>query len=421
MNLKRFFKPDAGEDTASLLSKITPAAVSSRGYRLEKKLHEGGQGVVFLVSRNSDTFALKVFQSDSHLQDALTECNCLSKLRHHHILSMIDYFRDDKNIYVVFEFCAGGDLYDQLRVRRFSEVEVVQIAVQLFSALEYMHGFGIAHRDLKPENLAFTESWSLSKPPPAMKLIDFGLSIECEQSQSVASDPSLGTVFYLAPEIIKNERYDPFKADVWSAGIMMYSLLARRYPFESNTEESTKELILRGELFVDFSIKHDPPSTPEQCSPQMKKLLQCLLKKTPEKRPSAQAVHLVLRKLLTQVFKVPEKFPLSSTENPSTRLSPTPSGISPRPKLRAVGGSFTKLPRVVPPVPSSHESSVESEKRNAARHSRGWRARSSLQAGSSRGLEVLRSSRVFGGLRESSRFPSSKPKDHTRTSRRTKI
>jgi len=461
----------------------TPSAVEERGYVVTAKLHEGGQGSVFRVVHSSGTTcALKVFSVENRMRDALAECNALRKLDHLNVLQLRDFFRDDVHVYLVFEYCAGGDLYDQLSLRRFSELDVVRIGKQLFSALEYLHACGIAHRDVKPENIGFKEKWALNAAPPEVKLIDFGLAVECKIGKKIPCELSIGTLYYSAPEMLlgSTTEYDPLKADVWSAGVMLYSLLARRFPFEDTTEEGTQEKILHGELNVDFPITVQPHATevspvsstttnPESvaslntmsrpdvghCTPQMKKLLKCLLKKNPDHRPSAQCVHLVLDKLQAQHEKAAAVAATATLETSSSAA--TASVSSSRPPASSSGSIPTlngsaRVPKTIGSLQKSekasaasargggdsgaassrsvHEAAAQAGKKDARggsgssragkerdlfdeieRNSRrpnkdSWRRKSSLA--SSRGLEALRSSMSFLPARTVSRQGKSK-------------
>ena len=122
----------------------------------------------------------------------------------------------------------GADLFDYLTEREFklSENRVREISFQLAQGLKYLHSFGIVHRNLKLENIMMTDTTETSVP----KFVDFGLS-KMIGPQEKADEP-FGTLGYVAPEILKNKPYN-FSCDIWSLGCIIYAIVSRSLPFDS--------------------------------------------------------------------------------------------------------------------------------------------------------------------------------------------
>lgn len=208
---------------------------------------------------------------------------------HPHIVSLYDVFDDASGIYLCLELLRGSDLYSVLKRERtgFSERVALSIIAQVLDALSYMHSQGCAHRDIKPENLMFTERPNLhgGKLPP-VKIIDFGLAsirkLNASEKDRTSSE-KCGTIRYAAPEIVTEASYIPEQSDIWSVGIVLYSIIAHRNPYTGKTE---KEVL--------HQIKHSPLSFDsvewESVAEDTKKLIRWCLTRKAADRPSATCV-----------------------------------------------------------------------------------------------------------------------------------
>jgi len=161
------------------------------------------------------------------------------RLSHPNIAKLVDQLSTNNFHYLVFEFFKGLELYELLETQEFrpvDESDVKYICRQLFSALDHCHRVGISHRDIKLENILVNRQLRLN-------VVDFGLcgvntSQEFEYSMlqknfnSVLSREFVGSENYTAPEIVKRASYNPFKVDVWSCGIVLYSLLFGQFPWD---------------------------------------------------------------------------------------------------------------------------------------------------------------------------------------------
>lgn len=163
----------------------------------------------------------------------LREINILKLCQHPHIVHYIACYEDEKNYYIVMEYIKDGDavtLLNNKKYRRVKERKAKDVIAQLQSAVEYCHRNLIAHRDIKLDNILIADKDKL-----VVKLADFGLSnfINPESNHFTFC----GTLNYAAPEIIMNDDngYDPMKVDVWSLGVVIYVMIAGRFPWEGKS------------------------------------------------------------------------------------------------------------------------------------------------------------------------------------------
>jgi calcium-dependent protein kinase len=175
---------------------------------------------------------------------------------------------------MVEEYCSGGDLYDYIKKQKFfSEKKAAHITSHLISAINHLHMKKIVHRDLKPENIVFIETFT---EEILVKLIDFGTSIYLKNEFLTQE---LGTIYYIAPEVFKNHYNE--KADIWSIGIILYTMLCGHPPFRGSKEEDIKKKILAGK--VEF-----PKKNFEKVSQEAIDFITQLLDYNPAKRPTAE-------------------------------------------------------------------------------------------------------------------------------------
>ena len=164
------------------------------------------------------------------------EIDILKNLDHPNILRLYEVFEDKKYIYLVTEYCQGGELFDEIIARgKFNEQDAAVVIKQLLSAISYCHSKKVCHRDLKPENILIDNKETLQ-----IKLIDFGTSQRFEDAENM--ELVLGTAYYIAPEVLRGH-YDE-KCDIWSIGVIMYILLSGEPPFPgSDDKEILKSVV----------------------------------------------------------------------------------------------------------------------------------------------------------------------------------
>lgn len=206
----------------------------------------------------------------------------MKKIDHQHLVHLEEIYETSKRMYLVMELCDAGGVEKLLeQKKRFSEKETWTVIKQLAHAVAYLHDSDIVHRDLKLENILL--SHPVANELFNIKLTDFGLSYV---RGGVGSDSMMqsvcGTPIYMAPEVITDLGYSQ-QCDIWSLGVIMYTLLTGRPPFVAETEEKLYELIKKGE--VDFS---DPCW--QSCPDSAKNLLLGMLKVDPAHRRTAKEI-----------------------------------------------------------------------------------------------------------------------------------
>ncbi|KAF8558646.1 Pkinase-domain-containing protein [Imleria badia] len=165
---------------------------------------------------------------------------------HSNIVTLHDYFETAHNLYLCFDLCTGGELFDSICARgQYTEADAAELIRTIFGAVKYIHDCGIVHRDLKPENLLFR-----SKPEKTSEIMiaDFGLSRVMPDSKHSMLTEVCGTPGYMAPEIFKKTGHGT-PVDVWAMGVITYFLLAGTCytPFDRDTQRQEMEAIIAGD------------------------------------------------------------------------------------------------------------------------------------------------------------------------------
>ncbi len=212
---------------------MNPSDVIEQRYRLEHLLGTGGMSEVWLAedTRLSRWVAVKILRDsladreDELVDTLLQEARVVAKLQHPNIVAVYDFGTHEGHHYLVMEYVAGSSARQLLQSRgRLPETEAVRYGVQTATALQYAHEQNVVHCDVKPENILVTEQG-------VAKVADFGVAesvsrtLAPEQMREV-----LGTVAYLAPEVIQGSGTDA-RSDVYSLGLTIYEMVAGRLPF----------------------------------------------------------------------------------------------------------------------------------------------------------------------------------------------
>ena len=191
---------------------------------------------------------------------------------------MYEYFVDDKNVYLITEMCAGGELFDKIVEKEyFEEQYAAKIFKQILQAINYCHTHDIAHRDLKPENFLF----ETKDDDSAIKVIDFGLSKICYTKNTGKIErlkTKAGTPYYISPEVLAGN-YGK-ECDLWSAGCILYILLCGYPPFYGDDDHEILRMVSKGKFDFDGDEWAD-------ISKEAKDLIKKLITK-PERRLTAQ-------------------------------------------------------------------------------------------------------------------------------------
>ncbi|CAL8316948.1 unnamed protein product [Merluccius merluccius] len=224
---------------------LVPVLYQEGRYQGEKvTLGVGGFGRVELVTtlKHGKYYAVKRVSKKQIVakrqeEHVLFEKKILKAIQSDFIVRLHGAFKDSRFIYMVMEFCSGGEIWTKLKeVGRFDEAISVFCAACVVEAFAYLHKKNILYRDLKPENLMLDALGYV-------KLVDFGFAKEMVRGEKTYS--FVGTPEYMAPEIIKNQGHD-FAVDFWSLGILVYELLAGSPPFSSSEPQKIYAKILDG-------------------------------------------------------------------------------------------------------------------------------------------------------------------------------
>ena len=248
----------------------------TKEYTFGKVIGTGSYGQVRLAVHRltKQVRAVKIIQKAKvNINALLNEINILSKLSHPNIMQIFEVFDDNTNVYIVSEYCKGGELFDIISTKgSFTEKDACVIMKQLMSAICYSHQNNIVHRDLKPENILMDNDTD----DLTIKLIDWGCAQTIKSAkQSKQAD---GTAYYIAPEVLKGE-YDE-KCDIWACGVIFYILLCGYPPFNGETDDEIYEAVLSGKFQF-------PEEDWDQVSQDAKDLIKKMLTKDPKKRISA--------------------------------------------------------------------------------------------------------------------------------------
>eukprot|EP00756_Hemistasia_phaeocysticola_P023438 Hpha_TRINITY_DN15892_c0_g5::TRINITY_DN15892_c0_g5_i1::g.187286::m.187286 len=196
-------------------------------------------------------YAVKIGdKAKGHVEQQLKrEIAIMKLLNHPHVLSMVDVLQTGSNIYLVLELLTGGDLLDKLeQVKRFEEPQARTYFQQLVYGLQYLHANDIAPCDLKPENLLLDAGGNL-------KIADFGFSrllnnqqlLQTVQARPTAWPEDVSTPNCMAPEVLEEQGYDGKKADLWSSGVILYTMMAGYLPFDDENMNVLCDNIKAGE------------------------------------------------------------------------------------------------------------------------------------------------------------------------------
>lgn len=214
-------------------------------FEIGKSLGHGKFGNVYLAreKRSRCLVALKVLckqqlkkQSCDIMKREITN---QIKLIHPNILRLYDFFEDEERVYMIMEYAAQGDLYNQMKnqdSKRFPPEKVAIYIKQLASAIEWCHKKKIVHRDIKLENVLLMKDETL-------KLCDFGWSARIP-SKSKRRGSIVGTLDYLSPEMVASEPHS-YELDIWTLGVITYEMLIGETPFLHKTYKGTYDRIKR--------------------------------------------------------------------------------------------------------------------------------------------------------------------------------
>ncbi|KAM6564811.1 hypothetical protein CsatB_024809 [Cannabis sativa] len=261
-------------------------------YELGKEIGQGTYGTTYLCRHlvTNETLACKVISkanitTQEKIENIYRELTIMMTLSDHPNIVKLKAFREDEDFfYFIMELCEGGELFDRIEAKDYlTEAEAAPVAKMIAKAVCMCHVAGVIHRDLKPENFLFLNN----QPDSPLKLIDFGFSVFFKPNQRFSD--IVGTLSYVAPEMLSQwKRHGP-EVDIWSAGVIIYIMLCGHFPFYLNSDldfdktTQTTCAILKGD--IDFETQPWP-----QISESAKSLIRQMLERDPKKRLTAQQV-----------------------------------------------------------------------------------------------------------------------------------
>ncbi|CDH53138.1 pkinase-domain-containing protein [Lichtheimia corymbifera JMRC:FSU:9682] len=239
-------KAKLAADYNELLKELSSTEMSSVGYyRLGETIGQGTFGKVKLGTHQltGQKVAVKKI-SKQHAPMIAREIHHHRQLRHPNIVNLYEIIVTESSIYVVSEYCPNGELFDALATcGRCPEHYARKWFSQLASAIKYCHEQGIVHRDLKLENILLDENDNA-------KICDFGFARQTDNRQLL--ETFCGSLAYSAPEIIERKKYTGPETDIWSLGVILYTLLAGELPFDDDSEIMTQRKIVKGVYEMPF-------------------------------------------------------------------------------------------------------------------------------------------------------------------------
>ena len=301
--------------------------VSTRKYSKKQFLGKGGFARVyeFFCMDTRKTYAAKIISKENLVkqrrkQKLMSEIKIHRSLRHQNIVEFDHFFEDADNVYLLLELCTNQTMSELLRRRkRLTELEVQCYAVQIIAAMNHIHLKKVIHRDLKIGNLFLSEKMEV-------KLGDFGLAAKLD-FEGQKKKTICGTPNYIAPEVLDGKTGHSYEVDIWSLGVVLYTLLVGKPPFETNDVKKTYNL-----------IKMNAYSFPEYASisEEAKSLVTQILKTDPKRRPSLTDI--LEHEFFHMNSSIPKLLPISTLAVP-----PSEAYIK----------KYNPVPHYSPEIPSS--------------------------------------------------------------------
>ena len=288
--------PNIIEETIPSTNNIT----KKREYIKGRFLGKGGFAKCYelICKDNNKIFAAKMLQKSSlkterQRQKLITEIKIHKSCHHSHVVAFEHNFDDDENFYILLELCQNQTL-NELHMRRkvLTEIEVQCYIIQLIKALQYLHSHRIIHRDLKLGNLFLNDKMEL-------KVGDFGLATKLdydgERKKTICGTPN-----YIAPEVINTIGHS-YEVDIWAIGIIIYTLLVGKPPFETRDVKTTYGKIKKAEYTFPENCKISLPA---------KNLIKKILVVDPKKRPTLNDI--LFDDFFNQGIAIPKLMPSST-------------------------------------------------------------------------------------------------------------
>lgn len=247
-------------------------------YRIQAELGRGAMGIVYKAHDPvlDRTVALKTIALDDAEQDReefqarfFQEAKAAARLNHPALITIYDFGEENALAYMAMELLNGSDLNERMKQSSISVHEAVSIAEQVAEGLAFAHDSGVIHRDIKPSNVMLL-------PRGRVKIMDFGIARLKVSDIQTQLGTRLGTPKYMSPEQISGNALD-HRTDIFSLGIVLYEMLTGVKLFKGDTLTQ-----------VMHNVASLEPPPPSQFKPEVSPLLDLVVKRALEKRPSAR-------------------------------------------------------------------------------------------------------------------------------------
>jgi hypothetical protein len=265
-------------------------------YRPLKPLGSGGSGSVWLArdERTGLDVALKIIAREGKAAArAEREAAAAARLRHPACLRAYDFARDDRHVYIAYEYVPGRTFREALRAGELRDGTAIEACAQVCDGLAHAHAAGILHRDVKPSNVLLEENGRTTA-----RLLDFGLAQMAEAETLTAQGDVPGTLAYIAPERLAG-RETTAAADVWAVGVMLWEALSGRHPFWQGSMLDTARAIEVGAAPLE-ELRPDLPKP-------LLRLVDRALELDPARRPSARELAQALREAAVATRRPPRQ------------------------------------------------------------------------------------------------------------------
>ncbi|XP_042556462.1 serine/threonine-protein kinase Nek1 isoform X2 [Dipodomys spectabilis] len=245
-----------------------------------QKIGEGSFGKAVLVKSSEDgrQYVIKEINiskmSSKEREESRREVAVLANMKHPNIVQYRESFEENGSLYIVMDYCEGGDLFKRINAQKglfFQEDQILDWFVQICLALKHVHDRKILHRDIKSQNIFLTKDGTI-------QLGDFGIARVLNSTVELART-CIGTPYYLSPEICENKPYNN-KSDIWALGCVLYEMCTLKHAFEAG---NMKNLVLK-------IISGSFPPVSSHYSYDLRNLLSQLFKRNPKDRPSVNSI-----------------------------------------------------------------------------------------------------------------------------------
>lgn len=257
--------------------------ILAKNYEIIRELGRGGAGSVYLAhdKKLDRQVAVKMLELDSNLDKSLIhemqqrfekEAKAIARLNHPNIVDIYDFGEENGKHFMVIELLKGESLSSQInKIKNLPIEKILDMGLQLCSAISYAHSQGVIHRDIKPANVMLLDNYKV-------KLTDFGIAqLHNDKLALTQAGSILGSILYIPPEQLVDSRKVDKRADVYSLGVTLFQLLTGRLPFEGNSVAEVVTKILNQEIPLMSSFKSSIPEA-------LDRVILKAIKKEPEER-----------------------------------------------------------------------------------------------------------------------------------------